>query len=85
MMSAEREELHRMLDAIPEGLLPAVRKSLESILDGVDDPVRHALENAPLDDEPETEEERKAVEEGRADIRAGRTLSTDELRQELGL
>ncbi|MBX6352053.1 MAG: hypothetical protein IRZ10_01860 [Thermoflavifilum sp.] len=74
-----------MLDAIPEGLLPAVRKSLESILDGADDPVRRALENAPLDDEPETDEERKAVEEGKADIRAGRTLSTDELRQELGL
>jgi len=36
-----------------------------------------AAENAPLDDMPETEEERLAVERGREDIRAGRTFAGD--------
>lgn len=31
-----------------------------------------AFENAPLDDEPETDEERAAITEARADITAGR-------------
>lgn len=84
-MNLEREELHRMLDEIPEGKLPVVRKYLKNVRDAADDPVRRAIENAPLDDEPETEKEKQAVEEGKADIRAGRTLSNDELKRELGL
>lgn len=40
------------------------------------------LDNAPLDDEPETEEERQAVAEAEADIAAGRTVSLDELLRE---
>ncbi len=84
-MSMERDELHRMLDAIPERKLHDVRKILETFSDDESSPVRKAIENAPLDDEPETDEERRAVEEGEADIRAGRTLSTEELRRELGI
>lgn len=37
------------------------------------DPVLAALLNAPLSDEPDTEERRAAFEVGMADIRAGRT------------
>jgi predicted transcriptional regulator len=44
-----------------------------------------ALNFAQLDDESETDEERQAVEEGKADIRAGRVLTTKELKRELGL
>ena len=49
------------------------------------DLVRRALDFAQLDDESETDEERQAVEEGKADIRAGRVLTTKELKRELGL
>ncbi|OFW77949.1 MAG: hypothetical protein A2201_13455 [Alicyclobacillus sp. RIFOXYA1_FULL_53_8] len=84
-MNLEREELHRILDEIPEGKLPVVRKYLKNVRDATDDPVRRAVENAPLDDEPETEEEIQAVEESKADIRTGRTLSNVELKRELGL
>jgi predicted transcriptional regulator len=49
------------------------------------DPVRCVLDFAQLDDESETDEERQAVEEGKADIRAGRVLTTKELKRELGL
>lgn len=41
------------------------------------------LDNAPLDDEPETEEERQAVAEGYEDLRRGDTVSLDEIRSEL--
>lgn len=85
-MNTEREELHRIIDAIPEEKLSAIGKLLKDAVEVViDDPVRRALANAPLDDEPETEEEKQAVEEGKADIRARRTLSTEELKRELGL
>jgi hypothetical protein len=43
------------------------------------DPVTLALMNAPVDDEPETEEELRAVEETRDHLRAGgKLMSLDE-------
>ncbi len=45
-----------------------------------------ALDAAPRDDEPETSEERVAVEEAHREIRAGEAgLTTEELERELGL
>lgn len=44
------------------------------------DPVARALANAPVDEEEETEQERQFVEEGREDLREGRSLTTAELR-----
>jgi len=84
-MSMDREDLYRIIDEIPEGELAGVRRYLKYVRDVGQDPVRYALDNASLDDEPETEEERRAVEEGKADIRAGRTMSSEELKKELGL
>ena len=49
------------------------------------DPVLIALENAALDDEPVTADECEAIERAKAEIRAGRVLSTAELRRNLGL
>lgn len=84
-MRMEREDLHRIIDEIPEGELAGVHRYLRYVRDVGQDPVRRALDNAPLDDEPETEEEKMAVEEAKADFKAGRTMSTDELKRELGL
>lgn len=85
-MSMERDELHRIIDAIPEDKLQAIGRLLKDAVDiAIDDPVRRALANAPLDDEPESEEEKRAAEEAEADFRAGRTMSTDELKRELDL
>jgi hypothetical protein len=44
-----------------------------------------AAENAPLDDEPLTEEDLRAIEEGLRDHREGRCVSTAQLVEELGL
>lgn len=78
-----RDDLHRLVDQIPDSELSAAQRYLEYLRDV--DPVRKALKAAPVDDEMETEEEAEAVKEAEADIRAGRTLTTDELKRELGL
>ena len=47
--------------------------------------LQRALEAAPLDDEPLTEEDREAIREARRDVAAGHTVLLSELRRELGL
>jgi hypothetical protein len=49
------------------------------------DPVLAALALAPMDDEPVTPEEAEALGVARADSAAGRVVSHDDLRRELGL
>ena len=49
------------------------------------DPVWEAFLNAPLDDEPLTEEDVQAIEEAEEDIVAGRVKPWKELKRELGL
>jgi len=46
------------------------------------DPVIAAFRDAPLDDEPWTEEDESAAAEGRADLAAGRTMSLEEAMRE---
>ncbi|MBI4705007.1 MAG: hypothetical protein HY744_28205 [Deltaproteobacteria bacterium] len=50
-----------------------------------DNPVLRSLREAPLDDEPETDEERAAVEEAKREYREGKGISTEQLVKELGL
>ncbi len=58
MADIDRQELHTLVDHIPASDLPAARKMLRALAD----PVELAILNAAADDEPETEEERAAVE-----------------------
>lgn len=70
-----RDELRSIIDSMPEENLPAARDALAPL----GDPVWMALLNAPIDDEPLTEEDLQAIEEGREDARHGRTVTLDEL------
>ena len=56
MADIDRQELHTLVDQIPAGDLPAARKILRALAEEL------AILNAAVDDEPETEEERAAVE-----------------------
>jgi hypothetical protein len=49
------------------------------------DPVKQALDKASLDDEPDDDDFDGGLTEARADAQAGRGLTTEELRRELGL
>jgi hypothetical protein len=76
-----REALHRLVDSIPAAHLDDARKALEPLTD----PLLASLANAPYDDEPETDEERAAVEEGWEAYRRGDWVSAEDVRRELGL
>jgi len=80
-MATTREELYRLVDSIPGSQLDDARKALEPLAD----PVLTSLANAPFDDEPETDEERAAVEEAWEGYGRGEWKSMDEVRRELGL
>ena len=49
------------------------------------DPVWEAFLNAPLDDEPLTEEDIQAIKEAEEDIAAGRVRSWKDIKEELDL
>lgn len=80
---SEREHAHDLIDRLPEAQLSALVGLLEAFVD----PVEAALRNAPIDDEPESEEERLAVAEARAQLvrRGGKGIPHDEAMRRLGL
>jgi hypothetical protein len=79
-----KDDLHRLVDELPEGELHAARRYLEFLKGLSEDPLLEALENAPWDDEPETPEEAAAVEEARKEYRKGKGRPWEEVREELG-
>lgn len=48
------------------------------------DPLARRLDAAPLDDEPLTADDIDAIQAGRDDVAAGRAVSLEDLRRELG-
>ncbi len=74
-----REELHRLLDHIPDSDVGTARKFLRSLLD----PVALSLLTAPDDDEPETEQERAEVETARRE--SGPGTPHEDVLKEFGL
>lgn len=79
-----RGTLHRLVDALPEEDLTIAGRLLAG-LTATADAVERALLFAPADDEPETPEERAAVEEALRDLREGRTVPHEEVKRRLGL
>jgi hypothetical protein len=60
-MAADRQLAYKLIDQLDGSQLDKVVRLLETIVD----PVSRAIANAPLDDEPLTEEDRRAVAESR--------------------
>ena len=79
-----KETLHKLVDFLPESEWEEIRQMLEERL-AKHDPVLRAFLTAPEDDEPETEEERAAVEEAYENLKAGRVFRWKEVKRELGL
>jgi len=79
---ATRDELHELLDHIPESDVPTARKFLRSMAD----PIWLAMLNAPLDDEPLCEAEREALEAAKQREQRGEPLIPHEkILREFGL
>jgi hypothetical protein len=83
MSTVTKDDLHRLIDTLPDEDLDRAGQLLAALVD--DDPVGIALALAPLDDEPETDEERAAVAEAEAAIARGEVLTHEQLKRELGL
>lgn len=83
-MVANRTQLKRLVSELPEEDLETAYKFLRYLGD-LHDPLIRAVLRAPLDDEPETEAERREVAEAKAEIAAGRVISHKALKAKLGL
>lgn len=85
MSVVTREALHRLVDELPESEYPTVQRLLEGLRSLSNNVTLYSFETAPFDDEEETEEERVAVDEGRAALARGDVISHDVIRREVGL
>jgi hypothetical protein len=74
-----KQQLRERIEALSE------QEASETLrlLDLRADPVIAAFRDAPLDDEPWTEDDESAAAEGRADLAAGRTVSLEQAIAEL--
>jgi hypothetical protein len=77
-----RDTLHRLIDELPESELAAAERFL-NYLRATTDPLLRALLEPPLDDEPETDEERRAVQEAREELARGEVRTLEEVRRAL--
>ncbi len=83
--TAEKQHAHELIERLPQSQLSALVSFLETVL--APDPVAEALRNAPVDDEPESEEEKKAVQEAREWLQrnGGKGIPHEEAMRRLGL
>jgi hypothetical protein len=84
MEAKAKERLYRLIDRIPEGEVHTAERFLEYLASS-DDPLLRALMNAPADDEPLSDADREALEEGRRALEKGDVESHEELRKAIGL
>jgi hypothetical protein len=75
-----RQHAHELIDRMPETQLSALVGLLETIVD----PVAVALRDAPIDDEPMTEEEERAVKESREWFKHNPGIPFEQVVAELG-
>ncbi len=82
-----RDAIRQLVDDLDERDLPTAERLLCALRDTSDANHRllRNLANAPLDDEPETEEERAAVAEARQELLEGRGIPHEEAIRRLGL
>ena len=81
-MAADKQHAHELIDRLAPSQVPAAIGMLERLLD----PVSRAIANAPIDDEPESEE-RQAVAKSKAwfEQRGGQGIPHEEVLAEFGL
>ncbi len=76
-----KQQAHELIDCISTAQASAVVGLLEAMLD----PVSVALANAPIDDEPVSEEETRDIAEARAAYARGEVVSNEEVLADFGL
>ena len=79
----EKQQAHELIERLAPSQVSAVVGLLQAMLD----PVARAIADAPLDDEPVTEEDRQAVARSEAwfEDRGGKGIPMDEVLADFGL
>ena len=80
-VTQERQQAHALVDLLPEEKLDAVVHLLQVITD----PVVRAIAHAPVDEEPLTAEETKALDESREWLKHNAGIPHDQVLAELGI
>jgi hypothetical protein len=82
-MTNAKQRAHELIDRLPPARLSALILLLEAMLD----PVAHAIANAPIDDEPETEREKNKVHDSKAwfESSGGKSISDEEVLSDFGV
>ena len=80
-MTDTRQHVHELVDQLDAGQLAAVGQLLEVMTD----PVARSLANAPVEDEPTSEEEVAALDKAHASIERGEGIPHEEILREFGL
>jgi hypothetical protein len=82
-MADTKEHAHQLIERLAPRQVTAVVGLLEAMLD----PLSLAIANAPVDDEPESEQERQAVAESKAwfEQHGGQGISHEEVLADFGL
>jgi hypothetical protein len=85
-MATNGESKKRRAHELIDRLAPRQASAVVGILEVMLDPVAQAIANAPVDDEPETEEEHQAVAESKAwfERRGGKGIPHDEVLSDFG-
>jgi hypothetical protein len=76
-----RQHVHTLIDQLPPAQLAAV----EGLLSALIDPVAYSIRNAPVDDEPVTEEEAAALRRSEEWFRHNNGIPMEEVLAEFGL
>lgn len=82
-MITTRQQLHRLVDQLPESEMGTAQRVLEALTALGHDPFLQMLTDAPQDDEPLTLEEEALIEEGRQQLQRGEGRSLEEVRHVL--
>ena len=79
--TTEKQQAHELIERLPPTQLSAVVGLLEAMLD----PFSRALANVPIDDEPVTAEEEKALAEAREWLKHNKGIPHEQVLAELGI
>jgi hypothetical protein len=80
-MAPNKEHAHELIERLAPSQVSAVIGILEALLD----PVSRAIANAPIDDEPVTAEEEKALAEARDWLKHNKSIPHEQILADLGV
>ena len=81
MSASEKQQAHDLI----ERLAPSQVSAVVHLLQVMNDPVARSLANAPVDDEPVSENEAREIAAARASLDRGEGISHEQLLAEYGL